>query len=229
MIRVHQLVKDYQLGSDTFRVLHEVTFHIEEGSLAAIVGQSGSGKSTLLNILGGLDRATSGQYWLNGHDVSRFDRDAWAHERNRTIGFVFQSFQLISTLTAWDNVALPLVYRGIPLKERRVRARKILEEVGLEHRLLHKPAQLSGGQQQRVAIARALIGDPAILLADEPTGNLDTSTGDEIMGLLQQLNRMGHTVVIVTHSPEIAGRCRHVIGIQDGRVVRDEFRSGVPL
>ncbi len=223
MIRVVSLVKDYALGGESFRALHEISFEVPQGMLAAIVGQSGSGKSTLLNILGGLDRPTSGQYWLNGKNVGEFDRDTWAHERNHTLGFVFQSFQLIPTLTAWDNVALPLVYRRVALKERRERARQALGEVGLANRLTHKPAQLSGGQQQRVAIARALIGDPRVLLADEPTGNLDTQTGEEIMALLQELNRTGRTIVIVTHSQEIASQCRQVIQIQDGRVVRDEM------
>lgn len=223
MIRVESLTKDYLLGSETFRALHTVSFEIPNGMLAAIVGQSGSGKSTLLNILGGLDRPTVGQYWLNGTDVSQLNRDAWSHERNHTLGFVFQSFQLIPTLTAWDNVALPLVYRRIPLKERRLRARQALNDVGLGHRLGHKPAQLSGGQQQRVAIARALIGDPPLLLADEPTGNLDTQTGEEIIALLQNLNQRGHTVVIVTHSPDVAARCRQIIQLRDGRVVSNQI------
>ncbi len=227
MIRVTSLIKEYTLGGDTFRALHDVSFEVSEGMLAAIVGQSGSGKSTLLNILGGLDRATSGQYWLNGKNVGEFAPDTWAHERNRTLGFVFQSFQLIPTLTAWDNVALPLVYRRVPLKERRERARRALSEVGLANRLGHKPAQLSGGQQQRVAIARALIGDPRVLLADEPTGNLDTQTGEDIMSLLQELNRAGRTIVIVTHSQDIAQQCRQVIHIQDGRVVRDALLEEV--
>lgn len=222
MIRVVSVVKDYALGEETFRALHGISFEVLPGMLAAIVGQSGSGKSTLLNILGGLDRPTAGQYWLNGKNVGDFDRDTWAHERNHTLGFVFQSFQLIPTLTAWDNVALPLVYRRVPLKERRERARHALSEVGLGNRLNHKPAQLSGGQQQRVAIARALIGDPRVLLADEPTGNLDTETGVEIMSLLQQLNRAGRTIVIVTHSQDIASQCRQIIHIQDGRIIRDD-------
>ncbi len=207
------------MGSEIYPILEDLTFHVPKGMLTAIIGPSGSGKTTLLNLIGGLDTPTHGQYFLNEQDVSHFSREQWAHERNRTIGFVFQSFQLITALSARDNVALPLVYRGIPPKVRRLQADDALEQVGLGHRRLHRPSQLSGGQQQRVAIARALIGDPALILADEPTGNLDQATGQEILELLQTLNRAGKTVVIVTHSAEVAQACRQIIQIQDGHVV----------
>jgi putative ABC transport system ATP-binding protein len=207
------------MGSEFYPILEDITFHVPKGMLTAIIGPSGSGKTTLLNLVGGLDTPTHGQYLLNDHDVSHFSREQWAHERNRTIGFVFQSFQLIAALSARDNVALPLVYRGIPPKVRRSQAEYALEQVGLGHRLHHRPSQLSGGQQQRVAIARALIGDPELILADEPTGNLDHSTGQEILELLETLNQAGKTVVIVTHSVDVAQACRQIIQIQDGHVV----------
>ncbi|MCL4494234.1 MAG: ABC transporter ATP-binding protein [Firmicutes bacterium] len=219
MIQITNVIKDYTLASQVYRVLNGITFTIPEGMLAAIVGPSGSGKTTLLNILGGLDSPTAGEYLLNGRDVSHFDPDEWAHERNHTIGFVFQSFQLIPSLSARDNVALPLVYRGVPARIRRIQADEGLERVGLGHRKHHRPAQLSGGQQQRVAIARALVGDPPVLLADEPTGNLDHATGLEILEILRQLSEQGKTVVIVTHSAEVAQVCRQVIEVQDGHIV----------
>ncbi|PSR23861.1 MAG: macrolide ABC transporter ATP-binding protein [Sulfobacillus thermosulfidooxidans] len=219
MIRLVSVYKDYHLGLDVYPVLKDITFEIPVGMLAAIVGPSGSGKTTLLNILGGLDTPSRGEYWLGGEDVSHFSREQWAHKRNHTIGFVFQSFQLIPGLTALDNVALPLVYRGVPSHKRREQAKTALEQVGLAHRLYHRPSQLSGGQQQRVAIARALIGDPPLILADEPTGNLDHATGVEIMDLLTSLNRQGKTVVIVTHSQEIAASCHQIIQIEDGHVI----------
>ncbi len=218
MIHLEHLFKAYPFGTQTVWALKDVSVSIASGTLTAIVGQSGSGKSTLLNILGGLDRPTSGHYWLDGRDVSGFDPDTWAHMRNRALGFVFQSFQLIPTLTAWENVALPLVYRAVPLAKRRARAEDALAMVGLNDRRDHRPAQMSGGQQQRVAIARALVGDPQVVLADEPTGNLDTETGAEIMELLRYINQDGRTVVIVTHSSEIARQCRQVIALRDGRV-----------
>lgn len=221
MIRVHQLVKDYPMAGGTFRALHGLDFHIREGAMAAIVGQSGSGKTTLLNILGGLDNPTSGEYWLNGRNVSRFDVIEWSHERNRTIGFVFQAFNLMNQMTALANVELPLVYRRIPRPERRRMAETALTEVGLKDRLHHRPAQLSGGQQQRVAIARALVGNPPLLLADEPTGNLDARTGQEILDLLQALHAAGRTVVIVTHSADVARVCPQVLRMADGRLVED--------
>ncbi len=218
MIRVSHLTKDYQLGPNTFRALHDVTFDIEAGAMVAIMGQSGCGKTTLMNILAGLDAATGGQYWLNGREVGRFDPVMWSHERNRTIGFVFQNFNLIPTLTAMGNVELPLIYRRVPLRIRKRRAVEALEAMGLGERLRHYPMQLSGGQQQRVAIARALVGDPPLLLADEPTGNLDAATGREILKVLQELHRTGRTVVVVTHAPDVAGACERVLRMQDGRL-----------
>ena len=220
MIRMVGVAKVYPMGSEISPILEDVTLHVPQGMLTAIIGPSGSGKTTLLNLIGGLDTPTHGQYFLNGQDVSHFSREQWAHERNRSIGFVFQSFQLIPALSARDNVALPLVYRGVAPKVRRALADEALDQVGLGHRRDHRPSQLSGGQQQRVAIARALIGDPALLLADEPTGNLDHTTGQEIVALLQTLNRAGKTVVIVTHSAEVAHACRQVIQMQDGHLVR---------
>ncbi len=219
MIQVTNLVKDYTLAAQVYRVLNGISFTIPQGMLSAIIGPSGSGKTTLLNILGGLDSPSAGQYLLNGRDVSHFGPDEWAHERNHTIGFVFQSFQLIPALSARDNVALPLVYRGIPQRLRRIRADEELEKVGLGHRIHHRPQQLSGGQQQRVAIARALVANPPVILADEPTGNLDHATGLEILEILRQLSQAGKTVVIVTHSQEVAQVCRQVIEIQDGHIV----------
>jgi putative ABC transport system ATP-binding protein len=219
MIRVERLAKDYPMPGGTVRALHDVTFEIPTGSLAAVMGQSGSGKTTLLNLLGGLDGPTAGRYWLNGRDVSHFGVVEWSHERNRTIGFVFQAFNLLPTLSALGNVELPLVYRHVPPRQRRERARAVLDAMGLASRVHHRPPQLSGGQQQRVAIARALVGDPPLLLADEPTGNLDAETGEEILDLLVSLNRQGRTIVIVTHSAEVAARCQLVLQMRDGRMV----------
>ena len=219
MIRVQQLVKDYHLGDSRVRALDDVTFEIPTGALAAITGQSGSGKTTLLNVLGGLDTADAGRYWLNGRDVSHFNPIEWSRERNRTIGFVFQSFNLLPALTALGNVELPLVYRRVPPRERRRVAEEALAAVGLPHRGHHRPSQLSGGQQQRTAIARALVGNPPLLLADEPTGNLDVETGSEILGLLEHLHRQGRTIVIVTHSTEVASRAELVLSMRDGRLL----------
>ncbi len=227
MIRVRGLVKDYPLGTSTFRALHHLSFDIEAGAMVAITGQSGSGKTTLMNVLAGLDMPTAGEYWLNGREVSRFDPVTWSHERNRTIGFVFQNFNLIPTLTAVANVELPLIYRRVSPRARRARARDMLADMGLGDRLHHYPTQLSGGQQQRVAIARALVGDPPLLLADEPTGNLDAATGREILNVLQDLHRQGRTVVVVTHSAEVAAVCGRVLHMQDGRLL-DEQREEVP-
>jgi putative ABC transport system ATP-binding protein len=218
MIRVQNLIKDYRLGARTVRVLHGVSFDVEAGALVAIVGPSGSGKTTLLNLLAGLDSPTEGSYWLNGREVSRFDRVAWSHERNHTIGFVFQQFHLIPSLTALENVELPLIYRRVAPRERRARATALLERMGLADHRHHHPNQLSGGEQQRVAIARALAGDPPLLLADEPTGNLDATTGREILGLLRQLHQEGRTVVVVTHAGEVAAACERVLHMRDGRL-----------
>ena len=199
--------------------LRGVSLTIEEGDYAAIIGPSGSGKSTLMHLLGCLDRPTSGRLLVRGRDVGSLDDSELAELRNQTIGFVFQSFQLLARTTALDNVALPLVYRGVRRAERRRRAVEALEAVNLGHRIGHKPTQMSGGEQQRVAIARALVGEPAVLLADEPTGNLDTVNGDEVMAILERLNKeRGVAVVLVTHEADIAARARRIIRVRDGLI-----------
>nr|WP_167548433.1 ABC transporter ATP-binding protein [Corallococcus exiguus] len=198
-----------------------VSFGIQRGEWVAIIGQSGSGKSTLMNVLGCLDTPTSGRYMLNGKDVSSMDDDDLAVIRNVEIGFIFQTFQLLPRETALANVELPLVYRGMGAKERRERAKAALDKVQLTHRMHHRPNELSGGQRQRVAIARALVSEPSMLLADEPTGNLDSATGEEIVKLFEQLHRAGHTLVLVTHEPKLAARCPRAIRLSDGEIVAD--------
>jgi putative ABC transport system ATP-binding protein len=209
------------MGGETIRALESASFVIRSGELVAIIGSSGSGKSTLMNLLGCLDVPSKGTYRLRGHDVATLDDDALSELRNREIGFVFQNFQLLPRATALANVALPLVYRGIGARERETLAQGALERVGLGKRLHHRPNEMSGGQRQRVAIARALVTGPAILLADEPTGNLDSATGREILELFDELHTSGCTIVIVTHEPTIAARCPRAIRISDGRVVED--------
>ncbi len=221
MIEVDQLAKDYQVGQRQFRVLQEVSFSISSGSKVAVVGQSGSGKTTLLNLLGGLDTPTSGRYLLGGRDVSRFDAVEWAHERNQTIGFVFQAFHLVPTISALDNVELPLVYRRVPRSRRRTLAAEVLARMGLAESQDHRPTQLSGGEQQRVAIARALVSDPPLILADEPTGNLDVENTQQILQLLKDLVSEGRTLVLVTHAPEVAAQMERVLRISDGRLISD--------
>jgi putative ABC transport system ATP-binding protein len=221
LIVVDRLARHYALGGEVVRALDGVSFTIERGEWVAIVGQSGSGKSTLMNLLGCLDTPTSGTYRLNGADVQGLADDALADLRNREIGFVFQTFQLLPRATALANVELPLVYRGMPRRERRARAEAALEAVGLENRMHHRPNELSGGQRQRVAVARALVGEPSILLADEPTGNLDSTTGEEIMRLFSELHARGHTILLVTHEARLAARCPRAIRLMDGRVVGD--------
>jgi putative ABC transport system ATP-binding protein len=223
VIRVEKLRKVYQLGDVTVEALRGVSLTIEKGAFVAVTGTSGSGKSTLMNILGLLDRPTEGQYFLEESDVSQLDRDERAVLRNRKIGFVFQSFNLLSRTSALENVELPLMYRGgMAPEERHRRARTLLEAVGLGERLDHRPHQLSGGQQQRVAVARALVNDPEVVFADEPTGNLDTKTSDEIMDLLQKLNtERGVTVLVITHEHDIADYAQRVIAFRDGQVVED--------
>jgi len=221
LIRLTQVVKDYSLGEVPLRVLHGVSLTIAEGEFVAIMGSSGSGKSTLMNILGCLDRPTQGEYWLADKDVSQLAKGELAEVRNRTLGFVFQNFNLLSRTSALENVELPLVYAGVSSRERTARAKQALERVGLGERLDHTPSQLSGGQQQRVAIARALVGNPRLLLADEPTGNLDSRTSVEVMALFQELGRSGITIVLVTHEPDIAAYAARVIVLKDGQVASD--------
>ena len=222
LIETVDLWKTYVMGSEEIHALRGVSIQIERGEYVAIMGPSGSGKSTLMNLIGCLDTPTSGQYYLAGNLVSDMDDDELARIRNKEIGFVFQTFNLLARATALHNVELPLIYAGLPKHTREERAKGALRAVDLEQRMLHKPSELSGGQRQRVAIARALVNDPSILLADEPTGALDTATGNEIMGLFARLHRQGNTIVLVTHEHDIAMHAHRVIHIRDGKVERDE-------
>ena len=222
LIVTEDLVKDYHLGSHTVHALRGVSLSIDVGEFVAVMGPSGSGKSTFMNLLGCLDTPTAGRYLLDDVDVGALSRDDLARIRNAKIGFVFQQFNLLARTTALENVELPLLYSGVPARVRREKARERLRAVGLAERASHHPSQLSGGQQQRVAIARALVNDPAVILADEPTGNLDTRTSIEILALLQRLNREGITVVLVTHEPDIVTYAKRVMTFRDGRLLRDE-------
>ena len=221
VIRTEGLSKDYVLGVEVVRAVRGVDLVIGRGECVAVMGPSGSGKSTLMNLIGCLDTATQGRYWLNEQLVSDLSDDQLARVRNREIGFVFQTFNLLPRATALHNVELPLIYAGLPAKERRRRAERQLELVGLVARMGHRPPELSGGQRQRVAIARALVNQPALLLADEPTGNLDSQTSGEIMEILVQLNRAGQTIVLVTHERDIAAHARRQIHLLDGRIASD--------
>jgi putative ABC transport system ATP-binding protein len=221
LLRLEGVDKIYRMGDTELAALRDVDLEIEHGEFVAVMGASGSGKSTLMNVLGCLDRPTRGRFVLDGRDVSRLSRDELSEIRNRTLGFVFQSFNLLPRTTALENVGLPLVYAGVPRAARRERARLALERVGLGSRLEHRPNQMSGGQQQRVAVARALVGEPRLILADEPTGNLDSRTSVEMMCLLQELGRSGITIVLVTHEPDIARYAARVISMRDGRIVGD--------
>jgi putative ABC transport system ATP-binding protein len=221
LIEAESLVKLYTMGDETVHALDGVSFEIARGGYCAIVGPSGSGKSTLMNILGGLDTPTEGRIVIDGADIGELDDEGLAAFRNRTVGFIFQSFNLLPRMTAVENVELPMIYAGVDPKERRRRAEEQLTRVGLGERLSHRPTQLSGGQQQRVAIARALAGKPALLLADEPTGALDTHTGQEILALFNELNDEGVTIVIVTHDHEVAAATKRTIEMRDGRIVAD--------
>ena len=221
LITIQDMCKIYNPGENEVRALDHVNLTIDQGEYVAIIGHSGSGKSTLMNMLGCLDVPTSGSYYLNGKDVSRLKDDELSDIRNLEIGFIFQGFNLIGNLTALENVELPLIYRGVPKAKRRQLSVEALKKVGLSHRMGHKPNQLSGGQQQRVAIARAIAAQPPVILADEPTGNLDSSSTKEIIGILEQLHDMGRTVIIITHDDEIAQQAWRRIRIKDGRVVLD--------
>src|SRR5512139_835014 len=222
LIRLHKISRRYQMGSETIHALREVSLEIKRGEYVAIMGPSGSGKSTLMNLIGCLDSPTSGEYELNGVRVSQMDDNQLAEIRNKEIGFIFQTFNLLPRSDALRNVELPLIYSGMPAEERRAVALAALRNVGLGDRIHHRPNELSGGQRQRVAVARALVNRPSILLADEPTGNLDTKTGAEIMALFGDLSRQGHTIIVVTHEEDIAEHAHRVIRVRDGKVESDE-------
>ncbi|MCQ2363053.1 MAG: ABC transporter ATP-binding protein [Acidaminococcaceae bacterium] len=224
VIELKDIMKTYIMGDSTVHALNHVNVKIDYGEFTAIMGPSGSGKSTMMNILGCLDRPTSGEYYLDGKEIAGYNDDELAHTRNAKIGFVFQNFNLLSKLTAQGNVALPLVYAGVPEEERMERAKQALEAVGLGARLEHKPSEMSGGQRQRVAIARALINNPAIIMADEPTGNLDTKSSYEIMDIFDRLHKDGKTIVMVTHEPDIAEKTKRILVMRDGQLVSDERR-----
>jgi putative ABC transport system ATP-binding protein len=221
MIEIQQISKSYRVGEETVHALREVDLEVEGGEYLAVMGPSGSGKSTLMNIVGCLDSPSSGTYRLNGNEVSKLADDELARIRNQEIGFVFQSFNLLPRADALHNVELPLIYAGLSTKERRERAAAALAAVGLGDRVRHQPNQLSGGQRQRVAIARALINNPSILLADEPTGNLDSTTGQEILALFDQLNQQGHTIILVTHEEDVARHAHRIVRLLDGHILSD--------
>jgi putative ABC transport system ATP-binding protein len=229
LIVLKNIGKTYTLGSNEFAALVDINLHIRKNEYVALTGPSGSGKSTLMNVLGCLDTPTAGTYTLDGEEVAGLSEDELARVRNRKIGFIFQSFYLMPRASTLDNVAQPLIYRGLSPATRHARAAEALERVGLEHRLLHKPNELSGGQRQRVAIARALVGHPEVLLADEPTGNLDSKTAKEILGLFSELHADGITIVIVTHDPAVASHCRRAVRLHDGRIAEDRAQEPAEL
>ena len=227
VIRIVDIVKNFRIGTVLVEALRSVSIVIKKNEFVAIMGPSGSGKSTMMNILGCLDTPTSGSYFLNGEDVSKMDDNSLAEIRNRQIGFVFQTFNLLPRSTALENVMLPLIYAGIAKTRRIERAKEVLDEVKLSDRIAHKPNELSGGQRQRVAIARALVNNPAIILADEPTGNLDSKTSLEILGLLEDIHKMGNTVIIVTHEEDIALHAHRIIRLMDGNISSDEANNNI--
>jgi putative ABC transport system ATP-binding protein len=221
IIKLDRIAKSYKIGSEVIHALRSVSLDIYKNEYVALMGPSGSGKSTLMNVLGCLDSPSSGEYVLNGKSVAKMPDNELADVRNKEIGFVFQSFNLLPRSTALDNVMLPLVYAGFTKEQRLKRAKEVLEQVGLGERMMHKPNELSGGQRQRVAIARALVNKPAIILADEPTGNLDSKTSVEIMGLLEEIHKQGNTIVLVTHEEDIAQHAHRIVRLKDGEVERD--------
>jgi putative ABC transport system ATP-binding protein len=222
LISMRDIWKTYQMGSEQVHALHGVSFDVQKGEYVAIIGPSGSGKSTLMNLIGCLDTPTKGEYWINGKNISEMDDDELARIRNKEVGFVFQTFNLLARATSLHNVELPLIYAGMSAGERHEKAKQALASVDLTDRMMHKPNELSGGQRQRVAIARALVNHPSILLADEPTGALDTHTSYEIMNLFEKLHAEGNTIIVVTHEADIAARAHRVISIRDGMIEKDE-------
>jgi putative ABC transport system ATP-binding protein len=222
VIKTEDLWKTYEMGAEQLHALRGVSLEVKKGEYVAIMGPSGSGKSTLMNLIGCLDTPSRGYYWLAGRLVSQLNDDELAYIRNKEIGFVFQTFNLLARATALHNVELPMIYNGTPSEERLTRAKQALEQVDLSSRMMHKPNELSGGQRQRVAIARALVNRPSILLADEPTGNLDSATGEEIMALFARLHEEGNTIILVTHEPDIALHAHRTIRLRDGKVEKDE-------
>lgn len=227
VIRLTEIVKNFKVGTVVVEALRSVSLTIHKNEFVAIMGPSGSGKSTLMNILGCLDTPTSGRYFLDGTDVSTMDDNNLAEVRNSQIGFVFQTFNLLPRSTALENVMLPLIYAGLPKAKRLEKAKRVLEEVKLTDRIAHRPNELSGGQRQRVAIARALVNNPAIILADEPTGNLDSKTSIEILGLMEEIHKMGNTVIIVTHEEDIALHAHRIIRLMDGKISSDELNRNI--
>ncbi|WMJ78375.1 MULTISPECIES: ABC transporter ATP-binding protein [unclassified Sedimentibacter] len=221
MINLIDITKTYDMGSVQVQVLKGITLHVKEGEFLSIIGPSGSGKSTLMNMIGCLDVPTTGEYYLDGKEISTYNEKQLSKIRNQKIGFIFQKFNLLPKLTAFENVELPLIYRGMNAKERKQRSLDALEKVGLSDRMEHKPTELSGGQQQRVAIARALAGDPPVLLADEPTGNLDSKSGGEVMNLIRNLSKDGKTIVLITHDSEVAKEAKRTITIKDGLLLNN--------
>ena len=227
VIDIRKLVRNFKLGTETIKVLRSVDLLVQRGEYVALMGPSGSGKSTLMNILGCLDTPTEGEYYLNGREVARLSDNELAEIRNKEIGFIFQTFNLLPRSTALDNVILPLIYAGLNKEDREKQAKLALDQVGLSDRITHKPNELSGGQRQRVAIARALVNNPSILLADEPTGNLDTKTSIEIMGLLHDIHKSGNTIIIVTHEEDIAQHAHRIIRLRDGVIESDTINPNI--